>query len=249
MKESFIPFVFSLLLLFSTSAASQTAGCKLKLADLPPAAELMGFQMGMTKDQVKARVPQVAFGRTDDLGVSKTTINPDFDPKIDKASFGGVRSVSLDFLDQRLTSLWLGYDSTFKWKTVEDFVAGISSALKLPDAWEPWRTRGQQLRCVDFVMTVNIIAEGPSFRIIDQAAEDQLVARREAKEEAESATTEAGDAAEETAEDPVLADNRHKIYYPTNCPPSKPIAGEQQTIFKSITDAEKAGYKKAKNCP
>src|SRR5688500_5386321 len=78
-----------LILFAGPTASGQGSTCTLKLADLPQAPELMGFQMGMTKDQAKTRVPQIVFGRTDDLGVSKTTINPDFDPKIDKSSFGG----------------------------------------------------------------------------------------------------------------------------------------------------------------
>ena len=54
------------------------------------------------------------FGGTDPFGVSKTTINPYFDPNIDKTKFEGVRSISLDLLDERLTSLWIGFDETFK---------------------------------------------------------------------------------------------------------------------------------------
>jgi hypothetical protein len=76
----------------------------------------------MTKEEVKVRVPQSVFGRTDDFGVSKTTINPYFDPKIDKSKFESVRSVSLDMLDDHLTSLWIGFDETFKVQSIDDFV-------------------------------------------------------------------------------------------------------------------------------
>src|SRR6266496_1225269 len=103
--------------------------CTLKIADLPQGPELLGFRVGMTSEQVKVRVPQVAFGRTSEFGSSSTTINPDFDPRIDKSTFPGVRTVSLDFLDGRLFSLWVGYDSTFKWHSVEEFVRGISQSL------------------------------------------------------------------------------------------------------------------------
>ncbi|MGH9882465.1 MAG: hypothetical protein ACRD6N_13590 [Pyrinomonadaceae bacterium] len=236
-----IPLVLTL---FAANVAmGQTGPCNLKLADLPQPPELMGFKLGMTMDQVKARVPQVVFGRTDDLGKSKTTINPDFNAKIDKTSFQGVRSVSLDFLDARLTSLWLGYDSSFKWHTVDDFVKGISASLQLPNAWRSWKIRGQQLRCADFWMTVTIVAEGPSFRIVDQTAEDQLVARREAKEEQESEPAESGDDPKQ-----IVADSGSKTYYGPDCPPAKPISAKDQVVFKSAQEAEKAGYKRAKNC-
>ena len=131
------------LILLASSTFAEDNKCTLKLAELPAAPELFGFQLGMTTAQVKKRVPQVVFGRVDDFGVSKTSINPDFSATIDKTTLSGVRTISLDFLDDHLTSLWFGYDGTFKWQTVPDFVAGISQALHLPTAWKPWKIRGQ----------------------------------------------------------------------------------------------------------
>ena len=180
MRLTFAPL---LILFFAISCLAQENKCTLKLADLPASPELFGFHLGMTTEQAKTRVPQVEFGRVDPFGVLKTSINPDFDSRIDKASLNGVRTVSLDFLDGRLTSLWFGYDSTFKWATVPDFVTGISQSLHLPDVWRPWKIRGQQLNCVDFEMTATIVAEGPSLHIIDTTAEETIAERRAAKEE------------------------------------------------------------------
>jgi hypothetical protein len=214
--------------------------CTQKLATLPAAPELFGFHLGMTTEQAKTRVPQVDLGRVDPFGVSKTSINPDFDPRIDKASLSGVRTVSLDFLDGRLTSLWFGYDSTFKWTTVPDFVKGISNSLHLPEVWRPWKIRGQQLGCADFGMTVSIVAEGPSFRIIDESAEETIAARRAAREEQDSA-------AEEAAPE-IVADKKAKVYYLDGCLPTEGIKEADRVAFNSREEAEKAGYKPAKNC-
>src|SRR5215216_8038376 len=142
------PVLFLLLLLLLAQSAS--AQCTKKLAELPAAPELLGFRLGMTKEQIKARVPQTEFGRTDPFGVSKTTINPYFDPKIDKTKFEGVRSISLDLVDDRLTSLWIGFDETFKAHTTEEFLKLISQSLGVDGNWSSWRARGQQLRCADF---------------------------------------------------------------------------------------------------
>ena len=213
----------------------------MKLAELPAAPELFGFHLGMTAAQTKVRLPQVVFGRVDDFGVSKTSINPDFNPSIDKASLNGVRTVSLDFLDDHLNSLWFGYDGTFKWQTVPDFVAGISQALRLPDAWKPWKIRGQQIYCADFQMTVIVVSEGPSFHIIDETAEQTIAARREAKEEADAA-------AEEAASAEIVADKKDKLYYLEGCPPPREIKPADRVVFKSQEEAEKAGYKLAKAC-
>jgi hypothetical protein len=213
-----------------------------KLADLPASPELFGFRMGMNELEVKARVPQVRFGKTNEVGVAKTSINPDFDPTIDKASFSGIRTVSLDFLDGRVTSLWFGYDGTYKWHTVPDFVAGISRALQLPDAWIEWKVRGQQITCADFQMTVTTVAEGPSFRIIDEPAEKLIAERREAQE-AEASTADETEAAAE-----IVADRKDKVYYVEGCMPLHTIKEADRIIFKSREEAEKAGYKLAGRC-
>jgi len=235
-----LPGLATLLILLCASISSaQNRQCTLKLAQLPEAPELVGFRMGMTKEQVKARLPQVVFGRTNSFGVSKTTINPDFDPRIDKAAFAGVRTISLDFLDGRITSLWLGYDSSFKWHTVPDFVEGISQSLRLPDAWTSWKSRGQQLRCADFQMTVSLVAQGASFRILDESAEETTAVRREAEEEQSS-----GD----ESEDAIVADRQSKIYYGRGCHPANEIKESDRVVFNKSDDAEKAGYTRAKQC-
>lgn len=239
MKPLLIIFV---LLLTSVCVSAQEPQCTLKLADLPNTPELFGFKMGMTTDQVRARVPQVQFGRPDEFTVLKTSINPDFDPRIDKSTFQGVRTVSLDFLDDQLTSLWFGFDSTFKWQTVDDFKAGISKALNLPNVWKPWRIRGQQMHCADFQLTVNIVSEGPSFRILNQTAEETIAARRQAREEMDAAAEE-GDSSVE-----VVADRRAKVYYTNGCTASNEIKAENRVVFPSTEDAEKSGYKLAAKC-
>ena len=220
---------------------TQTTQCSLKLSDLPASAELFAFHLGMTAEQVKARVPQVVFGPTDDFGVSKTTINPYFDARIDKATFADVRTISLDFLDDRVSSLWLGYESSFKWQTVPDFVAGISQSLRLPDAWEPWKLRGSRIRCADFQMTVSMIAGGASFHLIDETAEQTIAARREAKDQEATA-------AEAEGENEIIADRQSKVYYSGACRSATAVKEANRVIFKTKEEAEKAGYKAAKNC-
>ena len=158
---------------------------------------------------------------------------------MDKTNLAGVRTISFDFLDGRLTSLWLGYDGSFKWQTVADFVKGITPALHLPDAWQPWKGRGQQLTCADFQMTVGIVSEGPSFHIIDQVAEETIATRRQELEDKNSAAEEA-----ETGE--VIGNRKDKTYLPAVCTTS--IKEQDRVVFNSREDAEKAGYKEGR-CP
>ena len=236
-----------ILLLFVLLAIPTTilAQCTQKLAELPAAPELMGFRLGMTKEEIKTRVPQTAFGRTDHFGVSKTTINPQFDTRIDQTKFAGVRSISLDLLDERLVSLWIGYDETFKVKTIEDFVKLISASLKVSGDWSAARGRGQQLKCADFQLFVSSIAGSPSLRVLDFGAEEVIAARRRAKEEQDAALEST---ASEEATTEIVGDKHAKVYYPGSCHSVKEVAEPNRVVFKSAAEAEKAGYKLAKEC-
>ncbi|HEY0006805.1 MAG TPA: Ada metal-binding domain-containing protein [Pyrinomonadaceae bacterium] len=232
-----------LLAAYAPLCAAQEPRCTLKLVQLPSAPELRGFHPGMTTAEVKARVPQVAFGPVDQFGLSKTTINPDFHPQIDKTSFAGVRSVSLDFLDGRLMSLWIGYDKSFKWQTLDEFGAGMSQALHLPNAWQS-RQRGRQLNCDDFQLTAMMVAGSPSLRISDELAQRTLTKRIEDAQVDETAE------AETEAEPPsIVGDRRSKIFYRTNCPQANAPAEKERVVFATEEEALKAGYKPAKACP
>src|SRR5437868_7142059 len=238
LRAMFLPLVILLLV------SSASAQCTKKVTELPAAPELLGFRLGMTKEQIKVLVPQAAFGRPNPFGVLKTTINPYFDPAIDKTKFPSVRSVSLDLLDDRLTSLWIGFDETFKVQSIDDFVKLISQSLQVPDKWSSWRSKGQQLRCSDFQLIVTTIAGGPSLRLVDSPAEDLIAERRQAKEEQDSL---AETASTETPEE-IIGDKQSKTYYPAGCQPAKEISESNKVTFKTTAEAEKAGFKAAKNC-
>ena len=231
-----------LLLLLAQSAFSQ---CVKKSAELPPAPELLGFQLGMTKEQIKVKVPQTKFGGADDFGVSKTTINPYFDPSIDKTKFEGVRSISLDLLDEHLTSIWIGFDETFKAQTIDDFVKLISQSLQLTGDWSSYKSKGKQLRCADFQVIVTTVANSPSFRLLNTAAEETVAQRRQTKEEQDALAAEG---AGTESPDEIVADKQSKTFYPNGCQPAKPIAENNKITFKTTADAERAGFKQAKNC-
>lgn len=220
-----------LLVLCWTSASAQP--CKLKIDQIANAPELRGFRLWMTLDEVKARVPQVRFGAPDEFGVTKSSINPGYDSSFDQASFADVRTISFDFLDGKLTTLWIGYENSFKWPTVDEFVDGIGKSLNLPAAWSPKRN-GKQIQCDGFTVFVSIIAGGPSVRLSEDAAEATIAQRRE-------------DAAA-AAEKLVIGDTKTKLYYSAGCEGLENIAPLNRVSFKDKEAAEQAGYKLAKAC-
>ena len=187
----------------------------------------------MTFDQVKAREPLVQFGRPDEIGLTKTSINPLYDPRFDKEAFADIRTISFDFLDGKLTTLWIGYESSFKWQSVTEFISGISKSLNVGGSWSPKRG-GQQLRCDGFTIFVSLIAGSPSIRLSEDAADETIATRRE---EATAA-----------AEARVIADKITKLYYPADCEAGEKIAPPDRIIFTNKEEAEKAGYKLAKDC-
>ena len=240
-----------------------SAQCTQKIATLPAAPELFGFRLGMTKEDLKELVPQTVFPRTDHFGVAKTTINPHFDPKINQAKYNGVRSISLDLLDDKLTSLWIGYDENFKVQTVDEFVKLISTSLQVSGTWSSWKSRGQQLRCADFQLIVSTLAGGPSLHIVDISAEDTIAARREEKEEQDAAreaaaaekqngdegqTNGSNETTQNSATPAIIGDKQTKTYYPNGCQPAKEISETNRAVFKTAAEAEKAGFKLAPNC-
>ncbi|HSE33578.1 MAG TPA: hypothetical protein VLA93_18540 [Pyrinomonadaceae bacterium] len=237
----------SLIVFLAVFPVSANAQCTQKISDLPAAPELFGFHLGMTKEQVKTLVPQVHFGKTDDFGVSKTTINPGFDPKMDASKFADVRSISLELFDEHVTSIWIGFEESYKIRDLTEFAGAISKSLRLPNSWSAYRSRGHQMRCADFQLIATTVARAPSLKIMDLSADDAVASRRQAKEEQDAAVeaaTENG-GAEDTS---VIADKKTKNYYPIACDAAKAISPDNRLVFKNAEEAAKAGFKIGKGC-
>jgi hypothetical protein len=184
MKFNKFTFAISLILACACAAIGQESKCTLKLADLPSAPELRGFRIGMTFEQVKERLPKLQVRPANEFGITSFNIFPDYEPQINKTAFEGVRTVSLDLLDGRVFTLWIGYDKSFKWQTIDEFVAGITPVLKLSNSWRS-KFRTRQLDCADFTVTVIPVGDSPSIKITDNAAKQLLDKRQAAKEEAQ----------------------------------------------------------------
>lgn len=159
-------------------------GCTLTTSQLSGVPELKGLRPGMAVEEVKTAVPSLEMGKQDELGLSKTSFSPDFNPQVNKAAFQGVRTVSLDFLDGRVFSVWIGYNEIFKWKSMEEVVKALTQSLNLPQVWET-KSRGQQITCGQFEIVVTMVAGSPTLRVTDVSARETWEKRRTEREEAE----------------------------------------------------------------
>ena len=220
-------------LCLSAVASGQPTTCSAKLDQIKDSPELFGLRLGMTYEQVNERLPLVQFGRADEIGVVKTTFNPHFDPRVDPKAFEAVRSISLDFLDGKLVTLWIGFEETYKWPKLDEFVNGFATALNLPSQW-PVRRMARELMCDHFSVQASLIAGGPSIRITDEEAQNTIAERRE---EAVAA-----------AEAQVIGDLRSKTYYPSDCAAREDVPAISRVVFKNKEVAEENGYKLAKDC-
>jgi len=212
---------------------AQSPNCSLKLEQLGQPPELFSIRLGMTQEEVKKALPLAAFGAADALGLMRTSFNPHYDPRVDNQAFPDVRTISLDFLDGRLVTLWIGYESTFKWPKLDEFVTNFGKSLGLPGGW-PVKRNGRELTCDGFSVFAVPIGDGPSLRINDEAAQSVFDARREA--------------ALQAAENEVIGDTRSKNYYPSDCSARESIPPASRIVFKNKGDAEKGGYILAKDC-
>lgn len=177
----------ALLLCCTLAAAAQDAKCALKISQLTPAPELRGFHLGMTLEQFRARVPKLILRPADEFGATAINIYPEQENNIDRPSFEGIRTISLEFLDGRVVSLWVGYAPDFKWKTLDEFQSGMTRSLSLPDAWQT-KARARQISCDNFQVTANTIGGNPSIRLVDNTAKQTLEERKAAKDAATEAT-------------------------------------------------------------
>lgn len=181
-----ILLIQTLLIFCALSASAQAGKCNLKLAQLKPAPELHGLRVGMSIDQVKGLMPWVELIRADDLGFSTTSFSPDFNPQIDKTAYAGIRTVTLEFLDGKLFTIWIGFNDSFKWKTLEEFLPGMSAELGLATGVWTVDSSKPTVECDDFELTAQMIGQGPSLRLVDKHARDLWEERRTEKEEKRS---------------------------------------------------------------
>lgn len=199
-----------------SSQGAPRAKCTLALADAPA---LRGLRLGMNQAQVLARFPGLSLDRPDELGLSRlrlTLIDVDLYPKgsanrdrgvqIDVAAgadegraftadssrfpdLKGVRKIQLRFVDGRMAHVLVGYDDSFKWNSVDEFVQIVSKNLGLPGEWRvPLDSerlgREKELRCEGFLMAAVIGGDPTDAHIgaqlsLEDTAMTQMVEKRE----------------------------------------------------------------------
>jgi hypothetical protein len=156
--------------------------------------ELRGFKLGMTVAEVKARVPNLRLKAADRFNFTDYSTAVRTDRYLSRAPLlEGVESISFQFLDDRVSSVFFVYDNSTKWESGEKFATQVSSALGLKAHWVKFNTDPTRplddvkyTVCRDTALMAGLAWFGnrqlPAVRLRDLAAHSLWHQRRRAEE-------------------------------------------------------------------
>jgi hypothetical protein len=171
--------VLSALCLAAAAAHAQQAQAQACPLTIEQAPELRGFRLGMTTEQVMARVPGIQV-QQGSFGASDARLPPS--SGADAAAYKGIDNIYFGFLDGRLVNLVVSYDQSVHWKSSDQFAAKVSEFLKLPEDWRGTANPNQKvLTCAGFDVTVT--AYPNAIRLAVPNYNEVLSRRREQHEE------------------------------------------------------------------
>jgi hypothetical protein len=149
-----------------------------------------GIKLGQTVAEVRSLFPEadndrtasLALGfegmRSDDLGGDRAD---DCHPFRDSGRFRGTQNAMLRYLDGRVASFRINYDTSVRWQSSAQFAAAISDQLHLPA--EGWREDGLPVRLTCSGFYVSVIGVVANQLTISREDLDAEISRRHAKRE------------------------------------------------------------------
>jgi hypothetical protein len=147
---------------FPSSVLAQVRPCNLSAVDAPA---LRGFQLGMTVEEAKG-IYNLIDASPDETGYFEVHAIPLLLPE---HTAEGISGLALGFLDGRIVSIIVVYDSKTLWPSTEQLALAISKTLNLPTSWEkktnpanPSQQVGLQLRCNGITVGVTPADVSPS---------------------------------------------------------------------------------------
>jgi len=135
--------------------------------------ELRGFRLGMSQADVRARIPDLAVERANALGEALSFTPVRTNKYLSRnATLKGVLSITLGYLDGRVSSVALLYDDSLKWNSADEFVTQVAESLRLPSDWARYAGGNSEdqlrvLRCEDFIVVAGLRQD--SYRMLPMA--------------------------------------------------------------------------------
>jgi hypothetical protein len=186
-------FVLVILAALVNSALGQQSGvpatqkCSLTLAQSPA---IRGLKLGMNVDEVLQQFPGTvdephvrnALSMADkEFGVARFGVTTR--PAASDSRFAGIYGLSFEFLDRRLSSIWVQYAGP-EWRNVDEFISRLSAPLNLPGpiSWEPANVVDQKtLKCAGFEIRAHVGGATVNSLLLRNPAVDQIVKDRQAE--------------------------------------------------------------------
>ena len=169
-------------------ATTETKKCLLTVEQSPV---VRGIKLGQTIAEVRSlfpeadndRIASVALGfesmRSNDLGVTEQTITSTLFG--DSERLKGTENIKLRYLDGRVASFKIYYDTSVRWQSSAHFAAAIADQLHLPA--EGWRENNLLMRLTCSGFYVDVAAVGSNQLTISREDLDAEISRRYARRE------------------------------------------------------------------
>jgi hypothetical protein len=142
---------------------------------------IRGLKLGMAPADVKALFPESYAGSRskDEVGFQRVHVNALMGQSLggdaERTALKGLDSLWFEFLDDRLVSFEIDYDSSVSWANTSEFAATIARQFELPvTGWS-----NATLTCQGFA--VGVLASGPiSTLTVYEPGYKETIARRRA---------------------------------------------------------------------
>lgn len=187
----------AVIILLATATAGQTSNCS---AGVSP--ELRKFRLGMSTAEILHQVKGIKLPAVDRQGqqeiVIRTTPNP-FSERGGVVNTGSVSYVStvaypqflgadvlgIALFDSAVYSITVGYDSTSKWRNLDEFIDRVSTSLSLPSSgWTEGITDDVQvLKCKGFELHAKLKGNQAFLRLFNPETPLIIAARKAEAEE------------------------------------------------------------------
>lgn len=132
----------------------------------------------MTTDEAQAALPRMRLQQADENGERMASALRTRNEETD------ADSVSLKFLDNKLTSIEVRYN--LEWENMDEFVARVSEALSLPaNAWRSSQTttNRRNMQCPGFHIEVEMLSTSTTtIHLYDPTAAEAIAQRIRARE-------------------------------------------------------------------
>ena len=169
-----------------------TSQCALTVAQSP---EIRGVRLGTSTSKLLTLFPETMnrmaidaavrdSKRADSYGYGNFELRPDNSSANEK--FSGVEFISIQMLDERVTSFYVSYTGPY-WNSLDQFIGKLSASLNLPAA-ENWKWEGgdsvKSLKCNGFSVVVHSSGGANNYVAVrDTAAPEIITSRRDAARE------------------------------------------------------------------